>query len=164
MKWRLVDKITGWEKDRRITGVKSVSFEEYCLKSAFSAKPWLPESMLLEAPIELARWLALLSSGFTRSFLPEEIESAIFHNLLCPGETLRIDLSAIENGSDHLVFDCVGTAGEKPVLTVRGVRGKLLAAAELHSTEDLKVLFSEIGPPGGSQERAEGSHDWTRKK
>jgi len=44
MKFRLVDKIVAWSPYQRISGIKAVSFEEYCLKEAFGDEPRLPET------------------------------------------------------------------------------------------------------------------------
>ena len=57
MKLRCVDRILGWEPWRTISGVKAVSFEEYCLPARLGLPEHLPSSLALESVFELARWL-----------------------------------------------------------------------------------------------------------
>ena len=49
MKFRMVDQIHRWEKQRSISGVKTVSFEEYNLKAPFGSPAHLPETLLIES-------------------------------------------------------------------------------------------------------------------
>ena len=66
MKLRLVDKIFAWSPYQSISGLKAVSFEEYCLKEAFGDEARLPESLLLESFLQLGNWLLLLSSDYNQ--------------------------------------------------------------------------------------------------
>jgi hypothetical protein len=53
MKFRMVDRILSWEPETRIRGVKTVSFEEYCLRSPLGYEERLPESLLVESLFQL---------------------------------------------------------------------------------------------------------------
>ncbi|OIP21939.1 hypothetical protein AUK22_11085, partial [bacterium CG2_30_54_10] len=90
MKFRLIDKITGWETRSRAVGIKAVSFEEYCLKQAFGDSERLPESLELQAVFDLACWLVILSSDFKKTACPISVEKIEFKNFLLPGQRMEV--------------------------------------------------------------------------
>ena len=100
MKFRFVDKITSWSPYRQITGIKAVSFEEYCLKAAFCEMPRLPESLLLESFLQLGNWLILLSSDFKTMAMAVRISEVRFHEALLPGRQLRMAVSVTRQRED----------------------------------------------------------------
>ena len=93
MKFRLVDKILGWSPYERITGIKAVSFEEYCLKKPFGDEARLPETLLLESFLQLGNWLILLSSDFARMGMVIRITEVRFDGYLLPGQQVRMEVA-----------------------------------------------------------------------
>ncbi len=87
MKLRMLDRITFWEPWRRIRGVKSVSFEEYRLKSRLGETPQLPQSLVLQSLLELGNWLVMKSSDFALMTQAVEFEEACFRRVVRPGLT-----------------------------------------------------------------------------
>ena len=81
MKLRMVDRILGWESRRSICGTKCVSFEEYNLPVALGATEQLPPALALQSAFELAAWLVILSSDFTRLGLVVQTQRIEFHGM-----------------------------------------------------------------------------------
>ena len=144
MKFRFVDKITSWSPYRQITGVKAVSFEEYCLKEAFGNEPGLPETLLLESFLQLGNWLILLSSDFQQMAMVIRISEVRFHDRLRPGEQLRMQVTLARHRDDGFELAGEGHVGGRAVITGLGCLATPIPAAELVNPDDLRVLFSEI--------------------
>jgi hypothetical protein len=69
MRWQFVDRITRFDRWAAIEGVKAVSLEEYSLLEPLGRKGALPEVLVLESCVQLARWLVAASSEFRESCL-----------------------------------------------------------------------------------------------
>jgi 3-hydroxyacyl-[acyl-carrier-protein] dehydratase len=150
MKWRMVDRICSWEPEKRITGAKTVSFEEYSMKAAFGGAACLPETLLLESLLQLGSWLIVLSSDFRRMGVVAEVEELCFNGQVGPGQTVAIELVARQYADDGVLLDGTGMVSGQEVLAVHGC---LAVPAELSvhaDPEDLRVLFSEIHRPSGA--------------
>lgn len=148
MKFRMVDQIVAWEKDRGIRGVKAVSFEEYTLKTPLGDPERLPESLVLESACQLASWLMVLSSDFIQMGQMIGIEQAEFTDALRPGE--RLDLTVRVRGMDDesILLDGVGHARTRQIVRIDGLRMSRLPLAGYQDANDLRVLCSEIYRPG----------------
>lgn len=147
MKFRMVDRILAWEPRRRITGTKTVSFEEYTLRSAIGDGPRLPESLLLESFFQLGNWLIVLTSDFTRMGLIVRTEEVRFAGPVGPGERMTMELMVRRYRDDGVLFDGVGRVGAREVAVGRGCLAALAPLADYADPADLRVLFSEIHRP-----------------
>lgn len=147
MKFRLVDKIVAYTPGRCISGQKAVSFEEYSLRTRLNMDIALPESLALGALLELANWLAILSSDFRDMTLPEQIEEVTFHRALCPGERLSLHVDLLRRDADQFVFSGRATIGGEPTMEVKQWQAAIAPLSECHDPSDLRVLYSEIGVP-----------------
>jgi 3-hydroxyacyl-[acyl-carrier-protein] dehydratase len=147
MKFRLVDKIVSWSPYRRISGIKTVSFEEYCLKEAFGEEPRLPEMLLLESFLQLGNWLILLSSDFKQMGAAVRISEVRFHGYLLPGWQLRMEVTLARRRQDGFELTGEGRVGGRIIITGLGCLATPVPAAEYANPEDLRVLFSEIYQP-----------------
>ena len=147
MKFRFVDKITSWLPYRQITGIKAVSFEEYCLKDAFGEEPRLPESLLLESFLQLGNWLILLSSDFKTMAMAVRISEVRFHDSLLPGRQLRMAVSVTRQREDGFEMSGEGRVDGRVIISGLGCLAVPVPAAEFVNPDDLRVLFSEIFEP-----------------
>jgi len=156
MKFRLVDRIVAWQPRESIRGIKTVSFEEYELKSALGDEPALPESLLVESLLQLGNWLVILSSDFTEMALVLRIQQVQFHHRLRPGESFTGEVSVRSYRADGIVFDGRATVGRKVIAEGGGCLAAPVPLSDYYDPEDLRVLFSEIHLPDGqtSRERA----------
>lgn len=150
MKYRFVDKITSWSPYREITGVKAVSFEEYCLKDAFGDVPSLPQSLLLESFLQLGNWLILLSSDFTTLAMPVRIAEVRYHGPLLPGRQLRMAVRVTRQREDGIEMSGEGCVDGRLTISGLGCLAAPVMAAELADPDALRVLFAEIYEPEGA--------------
>ena len=89
MKFRMVDRIIDYERCKSIAATKTVSFEEYRLKSAFGDRPCLPECLVLESLFQSVAWLIMLSSDFAKMGLLVGAQEVRFVEPVRPGQTGR---------------------------------------------------------------------------
>ena len=147
MKFRLVDKIVSWSSYQRITGIKAVSFEEYCLKGSFGDEPRLPETLLLESFLQLGNWLILLSSDFKETGMVVRISEVQFAGFLLPGQQLRMDVTLTRQREDGFELSGEGKVDGRSVITGLGCLAVPVPAGDHADPADLRVLFSEIYEP-----------------
>ena len=147
MKFRLVDKIIAWSPYQSISGLKAVSFEEYCLKEAFGDEARLPETLLLESFLQLGNWLLLLSSDYNQIGMVSRISEVRFHAFLLPGQQLRMDVTVARRHEDGFELSGEGRVNGRTVISGLGCLAVPVPAATYVYPEDLRVLFSEIYEP-----------------
>jgi len=95
VRYYLVDRISEWEVDKRIRGIKNVAMTEDFLQYHFPKRPTMPGVLLLESMTQLAGWLEAISSDFTRWFLLEHVTSCKFYDLTGPGDQVEITLDLV---------------------------------------------------------------------
>jgi 3-hydroxymyristoyl/3-hydroxydecanoyl-(acyl carrier protein) dehydratase len=147
MKFRLVDKILAWSPYERITGIKAVSFEEYCLKEAFGDEARLPETLLLESFLQLGNWLILLSSDFARMGMVIRFTEVRFDSYVLPGQQVRMEVSMSREREDGFAFSGRGHVNGRSVIRGSGCLAVPVPAAHYLDPEDYRVVFSEIYEP-----------------
>lgn len=147
MKFRLVDKIIAWSPYQNISGIKAVSFEEYCLKESFGDEPRLPETLLLESFLQLGNWLILLSSDFKDTGMVVRISKVRFHGFLLPGQQLQMEVTLARQRDDGYELSGEGRVNGRTIISGLGCLAVPVPAAELMDPANLRVLFSEIYEP-----------------
>ena len=147
MKFRLVDKIVAWSPYQSISGIKAVSFEEYCLKESFGDEPRLPETLLLESFLQLGNWLILLSSDFKDASMVVRISEVRFDGYLLPGQQLRMKVTLARQRDDGYELTGEGRVNGRTIISGMGCLAVPVPATELVNPADLRVLFSEIYEP-----------------
>jgi 3-hydroxymyristoyl/3-hydroxydecanoyl-(acyl carrier protein) dehydratase len=147
MKFRYVDQILDWTPYERIRGVKAVSFEEYCLKEAFSGEAGLPESLLLESVLQLGNWLILLSTDFKQMGMVIRMSRIHFHDFLRPGERMEMEARIVRQNSEGFELAGKGCVGDREIITGLGCLAAPVDAEELVNPADMRVLFAEIYQP-----------------
>ena len=158
MKFRLVDKILDWSPYERISGIKAVSFEEYCLKEAFGDEPRLPETLLLESFLQLGNWLLLLSSDFMQMAVVIRISEARFEDYLLPGQQLRLDVKVARRRGDGFELSGEGRVNGRSIIRGLGCLAVPVPAVDYVNPEDMRMLFSEIlGSPASLTARSSAS-------
>jgi len=147
MKFRMVDRIVGFERCKSIRAAKTVSFEEYQLKSTFGDRPCLPESLVLESLFQSGVWLIMLSSDFAKMGLLVRAQEVRFIEPVRPGQTMFLEVQARSYRSDGVLFDGQARVNRKTVAYGKGCLASVVQLAEYFAPDDLKVLFSEIYRP-----------------
>lgn len=150
MKFRMVDRIIALEPGKSIRGVKTVSFEEYQLKSTFCSDCWLPESLVLESFFQLGNWLIMFSSDFKKMGLLVRIGEVRFESVLRPGRSMFMEMEVKRFRDDGVLFDGRAMMDGEIMATGKGCLATLVDLAEYFNPDDLKVLFKNIYRPDNS--------------
>lgn len=147
MRYRFVDRILRISPNASLTATKSVSFEEYDLKSVFGEAPGFPALLLMECIFQAASWLEILSSGFQRCALSDEFEEAQFADTLRPGERAEITISVASRTPDGFRYDGTVMVAERRLLHVGGICAHFTSLESLDDPADIRTLFEETRAP-----------------
>ena len=93
----LVDRITEFEEDKRIVGIKNVSLNERYLSHATDGRPVLPPAILTEAVAQVGAIL-VLAKPENRQRLPffAGIERVRYRSPVYPGDTVEIEAIVVK--------------------------------------------------------------------
>ena len=106
MQWRLTDRITDFQPWRKLCADKAVSLEEYYLKERLGQPGEMPESLLLEACVQAAQWLVVVSSDFTKNAMVEAVVDFTVKRTLLPGEQGNIVITVKERDERSITVAC----------------------------------------------------------
>jgi 3-hydroxyacyl-[acyl-carrier-protein] dehydratase len=92
----LVDRVTEFEEDKRIVGIKNVSRNERYLSNGLSGSPALPPTILTEAVAQVGAIL-ILAKPENRQRLPffAGIKRVRFRHPVHPGDVLEIEANVV---------------------------------------------------------------------
>ena len=95
----LLDRITEFEKGRRIIGIKNVTFNEPFFQGHFPDRPVMPGVLILEVMAQVGGVLALkTSSGISRPVVYlTGIDKAKFRKPVVPGDQLRVEVGVLRH-------------------------------------------------------------------
>lgn len=118
----LVDKIIELEPRQRIVGIKQVTVNEHFFAGHFPEAPVMPGVLQIEALAQVGAILALRDFEDRNSKIPffSGIENARFRRPVVPGDTLRLEVTALR----------IGTKVQK-MRGVATVDGQVTAEAEI---------------------------------
>lgn len=121
----LVDRITKFEKDKGVVGIKNVTINEPFFQGHFPDHPIMPGVLILEAMAQVGGVYAILANEVGENQVPYfvGIDKAKFRKPVLPGDVLQLDLALMKVRRG--IYNFVGKAT---------VGGKLVAEAELKAT------------------------------
>src|SRR2546422_594835 len=91
MRFLFIDRVTGLERGRRITGIKSFAATEPFLESHFTRAALVPGVLLIEAMAQLLGWLASYTYDFRCVSVLALISDVTVPAALKPGARVEID-------------------------------------------------------------------------
>ena len=132
MRWQFVDRIVSYDKWINIQGIKTVSLEEYHLLSRFGRKGFFPETLAVESCIEIARWLIMKSTDFSKTCIISEINNFCFNKSIGMGDIMMVSAERKGEHSQKVQFEClIKTAGKEIA------KGQIeVELADLHDYQD----------------------------
>jgi 3-hydroxymyristoyl/3-hydroxydecanoyl-(acyl carrier protein) dehydratase len=144
VRYYLVDRISEWEADKRIRGVKNVAMTEDFLQYHFPRRPTMPGVLLLEAMTQLAGWLEAVSSDFSRWFLLEHVTSCKFYDLTGPGDQVEITLEVVPAAEPlRRRYRGAGSVGGKRRI-VAEFDGQVIPLADIEAPSSQRQLFEVL--------------------
>jgi 3-hydroxymyristoyl/3-hydroxydecanoyl-(acyl carrier protein) dehydratase len=153
MKFRMVDTIVDYKPQHGICGIKTISFEEYQLKSMFADQPSLPESLIMESLFQLGNWLIILTSDFSKIGLMVRMNQVCFEQLPGPGQRMFMDIQVRSYREDGVLFDGQAWMDHQIIARGTGCLASPVDLIEYYDPEDLRVVFSEIYRPESFRKR-----------
>ncbi|MEZ5346435.1 MAG: 3-hydroxyacyl-ACP dehydratase FabZ [Pyrinomonadaceae bacterium] len=125
----MVDKIIELVPRERIVGVKQVTINEYFFRGHFPEMPVMPGVLQIEALAQVGAILALREFDDRDEKIPffSGIENARFRRPVFPGDTLRLEVTALRIGSKVQKMKGVAsvdgnTTAEAEIMSVIGDR------------------------------------------
>jgi 3-hydroxyacyl-[acyl-carrier-protein] dehydratase len=92
----LVDRITEFEVDKRIVGIKNVSLNERCLSHATNGSPVLPSTILTEAVAQVGAIMILAKpENRQRLIYFMGIERVRYRRPVHPGDVVEIEVTVL---------------------------------------------------------------------
>jgi len=144
MRFLLVDRVLGWERDGAIRGLKCVAMSEDFLEYHFPGNPIMPGALLLEAMVQLAGWSEAAASDFGRWFLLDRVRRCAFYGFAFPGDRLEFAVQPVEDlGGGRRAFRGVGTVGGNRRVAAE-FEGELVDLAELEDPEAQRGAFARL--------------------
>lgn len=116
----LVDRIVQFEKERRIVGIKNVTYNEPFFPGHFPGRPIMPGVLIVEALAQAGGILAFKSFPEKRgSVLFLGIDGARFRRPVVPGDQMRLEVIVIRRKKEVWVFDGKAYVGDEVVAEAR---------------------------------------------
>ena len=116
----LVDRVIEYEPEKRIVGVKNVTFNEPFFPGHFPKNPVMPGVLIVEAMAQTAGILAFKSyPGIRGNVLFIGIDNARFRKPVTPGDQLKLVLEVVKHRKEIWVFDGQAYVDEKMVAEAR---------------------------------------------
>lgn len=96
MHWVWIDKFIEYEPGKRAVAIKNVSLAEDHLHDHFPGYPVMPGSLMIEAMAQTGGILVGAAKNFKEKVVLAKISKAVFHELVRPGDQLRLE-AVVEN-------------------------------------------------------------------
>ena len=143
MRWRLVDRIDGFEPWRAIAVRKAVSLEEYSLLEPFGRRGTFPESLVLGSCVEAVRWLVSASSDFALTAVLCQVGEFRWEDQLGMGQVLEISATVEHRAEWRLHLACRAASGGAQVARGR-IGTRLLPMEEGFEPELVRATWREL--------------------
>lgn len=112
----LVDRVIELEPEKRIVGIKNVTFNEPFFPGHFPGKPIMPGVLIIEALAQTGGILAFKSfPGLKGDVRFVGIDNARFRRPVVPGDQLRLELQVVKHRREIWVFDAQAYVDDKKV-------------------------------------------------
>ena len=120
----LVDRVIEYELEKKIVGIKNVTYNEPFFPGHFPGHPIMPGVLIIEALAQTGAILAFKSfPNLNRDVRFVGIDNARFRRAVTPGDQLRLVLEVIKRRRDLWVFDGIAFVEGKKVAEARLMAG-----------------------------------------
>lgn len=144
MRFQFVDRIDVLKKRTYARGVKTVSFEEGFLDGLHTEEGYLPRMLVIECAAQLASWLVLYSTDFTKIPLIAKIDAASISEGVACGTALTLEVEIRSWNDDGAVLDCRATADGRTIATGVRCMCTFIESDTLVDPEEMKHRLREL--------------------
>ena len=95
MRFLLVDRILSLERGKGAVGIKNVTMSEEFLAHHFPDRPIMPETLIVEALVQLADWIVREQTDFRCLGLATGFNRLKFRRVIRPGDQLRLEVEMV---------------------------------------------------------------------
>ncbi|MEW4488803.1 3-hydroxyacyl-ACP dehydratase FabZ family protein [Thalassoglobus sp. JC818] len=156
MRFSLIDRITGLERDESITAIKNLTLAEEYLQDHFPGFPVMPGVLLVESLVQSCGWLMRYSCDFAYStVLLEEAKAVKFNKFLAPGNSMTIDCRVQKKDDDgtRWTFKAAGSVDDTNIVSAKLTLTQFnladqypkIASGDELQTQHAKELFATLG-------------------
>ena len=117
----LVDRVTEFEANKRVVGIKNVTINEPFFQGHFPGHPVMPGVLVLEALAQAGGLLTQLSLGMgaaqkqDKLFYLVKIDNARFSSMVVPGDRLMLEVKLKRVIRNMAMYECVASVDGKAV-------------------------------------------------
>ena len=117
----LVDRVTEFEANKRVVGIKNVTINEPFFQGHFPGHPVMPGVLVLEALAQAGGLLTQLSLGpgaaqkQDKLFYLVKIDNARFSSMVVPGDRLLLEVKLKRMIRNMAMYECVASVDGKAV-------------------------------------------------
>ncbi len=144
MRFQLIDKITKFDKNKLILGVKGVSLEANDLVPSSQGAFVYPVTLCLESLAQLGGWLATASSDFTCHPVLGMISHAEVYKEARVGDSLLVKAELIELSDEISEIRGEIWRGEELIIGVKRVVYGLVKTGDKKLIEEQKRMFQRL--------------------
>ena len=141
MRFLLIDRILEYQKGKSAVGCKSVSVSEDFLADHFPRFPVMPGFMQLEAIVQLASWLVIVSSDFKSKGTLSELGVIKFREFVKPGEQMTIEVSIESMDSAGMAFKAQVKVGERVKTILTAARLRYIPIEAIEDPQEARDYF-----------------------
>ncbi len=144
MRFQLIDKITRFDKNKLILGVKGVSLEANDFVPSAQGSPVYPVTLCLESLAQLGGWLTTASSDFACLPVLGMISHAEVYNEARVGDSLLVKAELIELSDEISEIRGEIQRGEELIIKVKRVVYGLVKTGDKKLIEEQKRMFQHL--------------------
>jgi 3-hydroxymyristoyl/3-hydroxydecanoyl-(acyl carrier protein) dehydratase len=144
MRFQFVDRIDRIRKFTLARGVKTVSFEEGFLEGLQGEPGMLPRILMIECAAQLASWLVLYSTDFTKIPLVAKIDHASIDSSVPCGTALVLEAEIRSWSEEGAIVDCRASAGGREIASGLRCLCTFVESDMLVDPDEMRIRFMEL--------------------
>ncbi len=144
MRFQLIDKITKFDKNKSILGVKGVSLEANDFVPSSQGSFVYPVTLCLESLAQLGGWLTTASSDFACHPVLGMISRAEVYKEARVGDSLLVKAELIELSNEISEIRGEIRRGEEPIIKVKRIVYGLVKTEDKELIEEQKRMFQRL--------------------
>jgi 3-hydroxyacyl-[acyl-carrier-protein] dehydratase len=155
MRFLFVDRIESIEKEKSARGRKNLAMSEDYFEHHFPFSPVMPGVLMLQALVELSRWLVLYSTDFRFHCVLSGVQRLKIRAPAQPGDVLEIEVDWTERRDDEVIFSGRALKAGKMIVDAR-FENRLVEMKDDLALETLRRGFDFIST--SLQDRLKSHH------